>query len=117
MTTHDREPEFFDTHEVPDTPEHWDAFAERVARNISKPASSVEWLARSRAGWVGGLVALAASVVFLVAAQTSEKPQAAADEWTRALSPSDSVARIVLVSNRPPRLEALLFSQRAEKRR
>jgi hypothetical protein len=113
VPNHDEQaPELFDTSKVTDTPEHWAAFAERIAERAVQPPGSVEWLARSRAGWIGALAVLAASVVVLITSLSRERRNSTTDEWTRALVPEDSAARMVLLADGPPRLESLLLSVR-----
>ena len=109
-------PELFDTSSVTDTPEHWAALAERIAARATRPPNGVEWLARSRVVWIGALSLLAACVVFLATTAPPESRNATRDEWTRALVPKDTAARVVLASDRPPPLELLLFSMRGQAR-
>ena len=114
MPNHDRL--FFDTSKLADTPEHWAAFAERIAQRAVPPPTSVEWLARSRAGWIGALSVLAASIVVIATTSSRETRNSTSEEWRRALMPDDGAARIVLVADGPPRLESLLFSVRRDTR-
>lgn len=118
MAKHDRQaPEmFFDTSKLADTPENWAVLAERITDRAVQPPTGVEWLASSRAGWIGALSVLAASIVVLVTISLRERRSAMTEEWTRALVPKDSAAQVVLLPDGPPRLESLLFPVRRDAR-
>ena len=117
MSGDSREPhELFDTSEVTDTPEHWAALAERIAARATRPPNGVEWLAGSRVAWIAAFSLLAACVVFLATTSPPGSRSSTRDEWTRALVPKDTAARVVLASDRPPALELLLLSMPGQAR-
>jgi hypothetical protein len=114
---HDGEiPELFDTNNVTDTPEHWAKLAERITAHVTLGANSVEWLARSRAGWIGAFSILAASVVLLLSTPRPDWRDSTHDEWTWALVPENNAARMLLQRDGPPRIESVVFVVRGEAR-
>lgn len=117
MPNDDREiPKLSDTSKLADTPEYWATLADRVTAHATHTSTSVEWLARSRAGWIGALAVLAASIVILASMSARQKRDSADDAWTRALVPETNTARVVLTAEGPPRIESLLFLSRSEAR-
>jgi hypothetical protein len=96
--------EIFDTHGVNDAEEHWDALAERVAREAARQSFA------SRAGLIAASLLLAASLAFMTFTwrQGSAKPGA---ELGQALAPTDDVGRAMALTGRPPAVAALLFDQ------
>ena len=108
--------DLFDTSNVTDTPEYWASLSDRTAARAVGATSGVEWLARSRAGWIGAYTMLAASIVFLVFATSRNASSSSRDEWSGALAPSGDVARAMLTRAGPPRVESLVFPSRVEAR-
>jgi len=104
--------ELFDTRGVKDDAEHWDALAERVAREAARRSrhATVGSLAASRAGLIAASLLLAASLAFMTMTwrQGSRRP---APELGQALAPSDDVGRAIAVTGGPPAIAALLFAE------
>jgi len=107
--------DLFDTRSVDDAAEHWDALAERVAREAARQSFStrqvgVVSVVASRAGVIAAAVLLAASLAFMTMAgrQGSSRPSV---ELGQALAPSDDVGRAIALTARPPAVAALLFDQ------
>lgn len=104
-------PDLFDTSEVRDDPDHWDALAVRVAAHAAREAeaSAFEWLAGSRAGWVAASV-LAAAALALIAAPRDKRSVAGSigAQWAGALAPADDVGRAMVLRDGPPAIAALL---------
>src|SRR6185437_2379486 len=108
-------PELFDTRGVDDAAEHWDALAERVAREAARQSFSarqagVASVVASRAGLIAAALLFAASLAFMTITerQGSSRPGA---ELGQALAPSDDVGRAIALTGRPPAVAALLFDQ------
>ena len=94
--------ELFDTRGVKDDQEHWDALAERVAREAVRRAAA------SRAGLIAASLLLAASLAFM-AVTWRQRPTPVA-ELGQALAPRDDVGRAIVLTGRPPAVAALLFA-------
>lgn len=104
--------ELFDTRRVKDDAGHWDALAERVARQVmsrSRPAG-IGSLAASRTGLIAASLLLAASIAFLTMSRRQATPKPFA-ELGQALGPSDDVGREIALTVRPPALATLLFDE------
>jgi hypothetical protein len=93
--------DLFDTRDVNDDAEHWDALAERVAREAAR---------QSRVGLIAASLLFAASLAFMSLTwnQGSAKPTA---ELGQALAPTDDVGRAMALTGKPPAVAALLFDQ------
>jgi hypothetical protein len=106
--------DLFDTSCVRDEGEHWDEIAERVAGIAARKsnASSAEWLAHSRAGWISACLLL--SVALLSIFTQTEKASAASRRaaWAQLLSPADEVGKGMVLPDRPPPIGALLLDER-----
>ncbi|HXT17570.1 MAG TPA: hypothetical protein VN706_18150 [Gemmatimonadaceae bacterium] len=96
------DPELFDTRGVKDDADHWDALAERIAREAARPSS--------RAGLIAASLLLAASLAFMTMTWRQASPRPAA-ELGQALAPSDDVGRAMASTGKPPAVAALLFDQ------
>jgi hypothetical protein len=106
--------ELFDTRGVKDDAEHWEALAERVAReavrrSAASPHRNADSLAASRAGLIAASLLLAASLAFMaITWRQSPRPVA---ELGQALAPGDDVGRAIVLTARPPAVAALLFAE------
>lgn len=105
-------PELFDPRGVTDSAEHWDALAERVAREAVRRSRHGDRgaLVASRAGLIAASLLLAASLAFLATASRpgSRRPPV---ELRQALAPSDDVGRAIASTGKPPAIAALLFDE------
>ena len=102
--------ELFETTQIPDDPEQWDALADRVAATAvarSNP-SGVQWLANSRAGWVA--VSLLAAAVLAFVLRPGRESTSVRVSWENALAPADDVGRAIVLRDDPPPIGALLIS-------
>lgn len=106
--------ELFDTRRVRDDDAHWDALAERVARQAARRSSEggVVSLAASRAGVIAASLLFAVSLLYM----TMSRGEGARSSPVlgQALAPSDDVGRVIALTGRPPALGALLFDARRE---
>jgi hypothetical protein len=102
--------DLFETGDVPDSPEHWDALARRIATQAARQPQpgGITWLAESRAAWLAASVLIAVALGLL---WTSSPGSARATEamWQRALAPSDDVGRTIASPSQPPAIGSLLF--------
>lgn len=109
----------FDTTGLHDHPDYWDALAARIAAAAARnsKASSLDWLASSRASWITvSLLLLAAWASWTIGA-ASPSAEGSRTEWTQALAPADGVGKAIAASDRPPAIGALLIgNQRGDAR-
>lgn len=100
----------FDTNRVNDDAEHWDALAERVAREAERRSrrSGVGSLVASRAGLIAASLLLAASLAYM-ATTSRQASTRSVTELGQALAPRDDVGRAMVLTRRPPAVAALLF--------
>lgn len=108
--------DLFDTAQVRDDPEHWDALAERIAATAARGSrqSGFGWLAHSRAGWVvAASLLLAAVLAFMMQPAEGSPARRVNSEWAEALAPTDEVGKAIVFRDRPPALGALLLAGRA----
>lgn len=108
--------DFFDTVQVRDDPEHWDARAARVAADAARDsrARAFQWVSHSRASGVAALLLLAAALALMestIPIDSSSKSRLG-PEWAGALAPADDVGRSIMLSESPPPLSALLLAGR-----
>lgn len=107
-------PELFDTHDVTDDAQHWNALAERVAREAIRRSDALRHgrgsLAASRVGMIAASLLLAASLAFLTMTSRQGAPRSTT-ELGPALAPRDDVGRAIAMTGRPPALAALLFDE------
>ena len=107
----------FDTGEVHDEAQHWDAFASRVtAEAMKQPVSVLQWLAGSRAAAAAAAVLLGALVTFLMATDALQGDARIRDQWTWLLAPSDPVGRTIATGDRPPSVSRLFDDARGSGR-
>ena len=99
--------ELFDTRGVNDSAEHWDALADRVAREAARQSSAKPV---SRAGLIAASLLLAASLAFMRVASRQASPRPAA-ELGQALAPTDDVGRAIALTGKPPAVGALLLNE------
>jgi hypothetical protein len=106
--------DLFDTHDVNDTPQHWSDLAERIAANASRESrargggGALHWLSRARATSVAAVLVFVAVLLSL-----SLSRRAFADvTLQRALAPSDEVGKMLVMTDRPPALAAILLRGR-----
>jgi|SRR5579884_2483981 len=97
--------ELFDTRGVKDDAEHWDALAERVAREAVRRSSAKPVL---RGGLIAASLLFAASLAFMALTWRQTPPRPVA-ELGQALAPSDDVGRAIALTGKPPAVAALLF--------
>jgi hypothetical protein len=104
----------FDTSCVRDEAGHWNEIAERIAGIAARKskASSAEWLAHSRAGWISACLLLSAALLSIFT--QTEKASAArrGAEWAELLAPADEVGKGIVLPDRPPSIGALLLDER-----
>jgi hypothetical protein len=109
--------ELFDTGDVHDDAQHWDAFAFRVtAEAMKRPGSVLQWLAGSRAAAVAMAIVVAALSILFTAAGDAQGDRIVREQWTPLLAPSDAVGRTIATANRPPTLGRLLDDARGSSR-
>lgn len=85
--------------------------SERIAANamVQLWATGLDWLAPSGVAWVVAPLVLASAVVLIVLLPvSSERPTA---RWSEALAPQDAAARVMVSSEHPPDIAALLLSE------
>lgn len=106
-------PDLFDTTRVPDSPEHWDALAERVAATAARESklSSFDWLASSRAAWVAASLLLLVAWALMMPTESSSA-RSFSGEWAQALAPADNVGKGIMIRDSPPAIGALLVGER-----
>ena len=100
--------ELFDTTELRDDSEHWDAMAERVAAAVvrAQTPSLLDWLASSRIVWLTAAIAV---MTLLVLVLWEPEPSARATQtWVPLIAPADSSGKIMTIADRPPAIETLL---------
>jgi hypothetical protein len=109
--------ELFDTGEIKDEAQYWDAFASRVtAEAMKRPASVLQWLAGSRAAALAVALLLGALATLLTATDAIRGETSVRDQWTRLLAPSDPVGRTIATSDRPPSVSRLFDDARGGSR-
>jgi hypothetical protein len=103
--------DLFDTTEVRDAPEYWDALAERVATAAARESSrsAIDWLANSRAGWVAASLLLAGVLAFIIATAEDQSVRSIVPEWAQSLAPTDDVGKAIVLRDSPPAIGALLL--------
>ena len=99
--------ELFDTTNVPDDPQYWDAMTTRVVAAVTsvRSPSLLDWLATSRIAWLAASIVLAAVAIVMWVPETAVQ---ARREWTPLFAPADAVGRMMTVADRPPDIELLL---------
>jgi hypothetical protein len=104
--------DLFNTMQVRDDSEHWEALAKRVAVNAARDSkrSGLEWLAHSRATWLAVCLLLAAALLSIVSVGENAKSRSA--DWTQAIAPVDDVARAIILTDSPPAIGVLLLGGR-----
>lgn len=107
--------ELFDTRGVTDSADHWDALAERVAReaerrSLSSRRTGVGSFATSRNWLIAASLLLAASLAFMTLTWKQGRVRSVA-ELGQALAPTDDVGRAMALTGKPPAVAALLFGQ------
>ena len=109
--------ELFDTGDVHDDAQHWDAFASRVIAEATKrPASVLQWLAGSHAAAVATALLLGALAALLTATEATQGDASIRNQWTRLLAPSDPVGRTIATGDRPPSVSRLFDDARGGSR-
>jgi hypothetical protein len=108
--------DLFDTTSIQDSPEHWDALASRITSHVARNATTLDWLAHSRAGFIAACFTVAASLALLMSSSDPLSPRDASLAWMTALTPADDVAQAMLARQAPPAIESLLFPRRSETR-
>lgn len=102
----------FDTTHIPDDARQWNALAERIAATaaLRSKSGSLEWLATSRAGWVGASLLLVAALAMMNPAESSPE-QSVRGQWAEALAPADDVGKAILSRDSPPEIAALVLGE------
>lgn len=105
-------PDPFDTTQIPDDPEHWDALAARVAATAAHRSrmDGLHWLANSRAGWVAASLLAAAVLAFVMRPVRDSSATSVSEGWTQALAPADDLGKAIVLRDNPPAIGALLLS-------
>lgn len=114
--------ELHDTSRIPDGDAHWDALAVRVAAHAAhasrahslKEGSAFSWFANSGASWAAASVIFAAAVALTLLQLRGAGGGEVSAEWTDAVGPSDGLARVVMSTNGPPSVGALLLVSKPE---
>jgi hypothetical protein len=103
--------DLFDTTQVRDEPEHWDALAQRVATTAARESrrGGFDWLANSRAGWVAASLLVAAVLTFIMLPAEDQAARSVVPEWARSLAPTDDVGKVIVLRDSPPAIGALLL--------
>ena len=109
--------EFFDTSQVRDASAHWDALADQIAAHAARHASgnAVEWLARSRVALIAASLFLTVGLAAIVVPVSASKNAGAirrTEILVPGLVPTDDVGRAMMLRDRPPTMERLLFGDR-----
>lgn len=110
--------DLFETTQIPDDPEHWDALAERVAATAVDRArmNGLHWLASSRAGWLAASLLVAAVLAVVMGPGRDSSATNVRENWAQALAPADQVGRTIVSRDDPPAIGALLISAGGGKR-
>ncbi len=109
--------ELFDTGEIHDDAQQWDALALRVtAQAMKRPRSVLQWLASSHAAAVAMAIVVGALAILFAATGTIQGDTSIREQWTRLLAPSDAVGRTIATGNRPPTISRLLDDARGSSR-
>lgn len=103
--------DLFDTTQVRDEPEHWDALAKRVAATAARESrwSGFDWLAHSRAGWVAASLLVVAVLAFIMLPAEDQSARSVVPEWAQSLAPTDGVGKVIVLRDSPPAIGALLL--------
>lgn len=106
-------PDLFETTQIPDDPEHWDALAERIAATAVDRSSvdGLYWLASSRVGWLAASLLVAAVLAFVVGPGRDSSATNVSVNWAQALAPADKIGRTIVSRDDPPAIGALLISK------
>jgi hypothetical protein len=103
--------ELFDTGDVRDDAQYWDAFASRVtAQAMKRRATVLQWLAGPRAAVAAVAVVLGALAILLATTEGTETT--IRDEWTRLLAPSDPIGHALATGSQPPTVDRLFDDAR-----
>jgi hypothetical protein len=104
--------DLFETTQIRDEPEHWDALADRVAATAAREAkpSGFEWLANSRAGWVAASLLLAAALALTMVPVEDQSAGSVVPEWAQSLAPTDDAGKVMVMRDGPPAIGALLLN-------
>ncbi|HJZ74453.1 MAG TPA: hypothetical protein VKE51_22105 [Vicinamibacterales bacterium] len=109
--------QLFDTGDVHDEAQHWDAFAARVtAEAMKRPVSVLQWLAGPRAAAVAMAFVIAALAIVFLATGDAQGDMSVREQWTRLLAPSDPVGRTIATGDRPPSVSRLFDDARGSNR-
>jgi hypothetical protein len=91
----------FDTSQIPDGNEHWDALAQRIADSVRRPAWD-DW-AQSRVGWLAASLLLAAALAYGLLPR---------DDTRLSFAPSDPLGQAFSRGAAPPAIASLLLGER-----
>ena len=106
--------DLFDTSAVRDETAHWDALAQRVtAQALRRSTEGAGLFIASRAGWIAASILLAVALGLIALPVGRASRTVPSDEWSRALSPVDSVGAVIAARSSPPSLAALLLGGEA----
>jgi len=101
--------DLFDTQGVNDDVEHWDALADRVAREaMRQPLTGLDSATVLRAGLIAATLLLGTSLAFMI---KTSKPGPTAADFGRVLAPGDDVGRALALTGSPPAIASLLFGE------
>ena len=102
----------FDRTEGRDDAGYWDALAERVAANAARESreNGLDWLARSRTGWIAASLLLVAALTFLMLPAETSAARSLGRAWAQALAPADDVGKAIILRDSPPAIGALLLA-------
>ncbi len=108
-------PDLFDTAQVRDEPERWDALATRVAETAARESrrSGLDWLANSRTGWVAASLLVAAVLAFIIFPTENQSVSTIVPGWALSLAPTDNLGKSIVLSDSPPTIGALLLDGKA----
>lgn len=100
-------PELFDTADVRDDAEHWDAVATRVAAGARRRSNTpIGWIGRSNAPLVAAILVLLVASVWTLSAG-AERLKAA--PLAEVLTSSDEIGQQMLAAEAPPPVADLLL--------
>jgi hypothetical protein len=93
--------DWFDTSQIPDDGEHWDALAQRIA-DAARRSARYDW-AQSRVGWLAASLLLAAALAYGLLPR---------DDTRLSFAPSDPLGQAFSHAAAPPAIASLLLAER-----
>ena len=110
-------PNLFDTLQVRDEAEHWDALAERVtAYARMRSRVGVGDFIGSRAGWIAAAVMVTAALGLIALRGRTSGGDASREDFARQLAPADQIGQAIALNGSPPAIGALLLVEAGARR-